>query len=65
MTSTSMAPRRSIRRAGTLTVDLPQPVMHALIRLAIREDRDVTGQARRLITEALASEGMLAAESAS
>jgi hypothetical protein len=29
--------------------------MDALIRLAIREDRDVNGQARRLISDALKS----------
>jgi hypothetical protein len=33
--------------------------MDALIRLAIAEDRDVTGQARRLIADGLAARGML------
>lgn len=37
--------------------------MDALIRLAIREDRDVTGQARRLITEGLGREGLIEEQS--
>lgn len=51
-------------RAGTVVVDLPRPVMSALIRLAVREDRDVVGQARRIITEALKRERLLEDESA-
>jgi hypothetical protein len=53
------------RQARAVTVDLPRPVMDALIRLAIREDRDITGQARRLITEALDREGLLRPEAGS
>ena len=54
MTAATPLHRRSGRRPGTIVVDLPQPVMDALIRLAVREDRDVTGQARRLIVDGLA-----------
>ena len=60
MTATAIESHRPARRTGAVTVDLPRPVMDALIRLAVREDRDVTGQARRLITDALGREGLLA-----
>lgn len=51
-TSTARRPRNSQRVA----IDLPQPLMEELIRLAVREDRDVLGQARRLIADGLARE---------
>lgn len=57
---TETRPRtRQYRRAGAVTIDLPRPVMEALIRLAIREDRDTVGQARRLIAEGLERAGLL------
>jgi hypothetical protein len=62
MTSQTGTTRRVRRRAGAVVVDLPRPVMDALIRLAVREDRDVTGQARRLIADGLETRGMLAPE---
>ena len=58
--NTSTELRRTPKaRAGAVVVDLPRPVMSALIRLAVREDRDVVGQARRIITEALERERLL------
>lgn len=62
MAVTADIPRRTPRRSGAVIVDLPRPVMDALIRLAVREDRDVTGQARRLIADGLGREGLLMAE---
>jgi hypothetical protein len=50
---------RPTKRTGAILVDLPRPMMDALIRLAVREDRDVDGQARRVIAERLSSEGLL------
>jgi hypothetical protein len=38
--------------------------MDALIRLAVREDRDVVGQARRLISDGLETRGMIPIEPA-
>ena len=58
--STHTATQR--RRGGAVVIDLPDPVRHALIRLAVREDRDVDGQARRLIVEGLERAGVLHAE---
>lgn len=46
--------RRKARQSGRVLLDLPRPLMDELIRLAVREDRDVPGQARRLITDGLA-----------
>ena len=51
---------RTLRRAGAVTIDLPRPMMDALIRLAVREDRDINGQARRLIAEGLERAGLIA-----
>jgi hypothetical protein len=38
---------------GAVVVDLPRPLMDELIRLAVREDRDIVGQARRLVAEGI------------
>lgn len=58
MTTTASSSRRPYRRAGTVVIDLPQPALNALIELAVREDRDIVGQARRLITDGLARAGL-------
>jgi len=41
------------RTAHRVVIDLPAPMMDALIRLAVREDRNIDGQARRLIADGL------------
>lgn len=47
-------------RGSAVVIDLPKTTLDALIRMAVREDRDVAGQARRLVTEGLVASGMLA-----
>jgi energy-converting hydrogenase Eha subunit A len=53
---------RPLRASGSLSIVLPTPVMTALIRLAVQQDRDVVGQARRLITDGLMRAGLISEE---